>query len=396
MEPAAAGTTISRSPSTERHPRRGGKRAREEALQLLPDQGMKKEDDEGEPGGAAAGIVAFEDPPAKAPLRVDRAMLRCSLCSLSLKSPIYQCRVKLPDSGCRTCPDGGGAYAHCPGLDVFFAKVHVPCPYERYGCDACVPYHQAAAHQFACDHAPCFCPEPGCAFAGSPPMLLAHLTGTHSWPFDHMPYGTSVQLTVPVPPADSPARHRRLLVGGDDASLFLMAVGPLGDGAAVSLVRVRANAPPQPRFTCKFLANAPPEAADLAGAYYFATVPVRSSALAFPPEKGLYFAVPREMLRCARTPPPRPSPESWSSPSALIGPDADPFKFIGATRYSNKQSATKVAIFWYELAGEKLIKVVLVLERVPNHHGFGSAKLNFVSRSVYPAEVTAALKLLLN
>jgi E3 ubiquitin-protein ligase SIAH1 len=81
-----------------------------------------------------------------------------------------------------------------------------------------------------------------------------------------------------------------------------MAAGPLGDGAAVSVVLVRATAkpPPLPRFTCTFYANPPPGAAELAGSYFFATVPVRSSALAdgagVAPEKELYFAVPRETL----------------------------------------------------------------------------------------------------
>ncbi|KAL6847797.1 hypothetical protein ACP4OV_021925 [Aristida adscensionis] len=325
MAPPAAGPA-SRSPSTERGASGGnaGKRAREEELPLLHGAEMKQEREEESPGDAAGGdgavVGGFESPPATAtaPLMVDKAMLCCSLCSLSLKAPIYQCaaghlacctcRVKLPDGGCRTCCGGAAAYAHCPGLDAFFARVQVPCPYAQYGCGSYVPYPKVAAHQFACEHAPCFCPEAGCGFAGSPPVLLAHLAGAHSWPVDDVPYGTSVQLAVPVPPPDSPARHCRLLVGAGDASVFLIAVGPLGDGAAVSVVRVRANPPPQPRFTCKLLANSPPEEADadLAGGYYFATVPVRSSALVYGggtvPEKGLYFAVPREMLRQASTP----------------------------------------------------------------------------------------------
>ncbi|RLN23187.1 hypothetical protein C2845_PM07G02640 [Panicum miliaceum] len=46
-----------------------------------------------------------------------------------------------------------------------------------------------------------------------------------------------------------------------------MAAGPLGDGAAVSVVLVRATASPPalPRYTCTFYANPPPGAADLEG-----------------------------------------------------------------------------------------------------------------------------------
>ena len=117
--------------------------------------------------------------------------------------------------------------------------------------------------------------------------------------------GRGVRRAHPARRPGSPAArssNRLLLHGEDDASLFPMAAGPLGDGAAVSVVLVRATAkpPPLPRFTCTFYANPPPGAAELAGSYFFATVPVRSSALAdgagVAPEKELYFAVPRETL----------------------------------------------------------------------------------------------------
>ena len=107
-----------------------------------------------------------------------------------------------------------------------------------------------------------------------PPLLAV----VHSWAVHDVAYGTPLPVAVPVPAA---APGLRLLCG-DDASLFLMATGPLGDGAAVSEVLVRATASPPalPRYTCTFYANPPPGAADLEGGYFFATVPVRSSALA--------------------------------------------------------------------------------------------------------------------
>ena len=61
-----------------------------------------------------------------------------------------------------------------------------------------------------------------------------------------------------------------------------MAAGPLGGGAPVSVVLVQATASPPvlPQYMCTFYTNPPPGAADLEGGYFFATVPVRSSALA--------------------------------------------------------------------------------------------------------------------
>jgi E3 ubiquitin-protein ligase SIAH1 len=189
--------------------------------------------------------------------------------------------VKLPGRRCRTCRDRGtasSAYAHCPGLDLFFGDLRVPCNFEEYGCRAYVPYFHGANHRGTCEHAPCHCPEPGCSRLCSPRTLEAHLAAVHSWAVHDVAYGTPLPVAVPVPAA---APGLRLLCG-DDASLFLMATGPLGDGAAVSVVLVRATASPPalPRYTCTFYANPPPGAADLEGGYFFATVPVRSSALA--------------------------------------------------------------------------------------------------------------------
>ncbi|KAL6627519.1 hypothetical protein ACP70R_031245 [Stipagrostis hirtigluma subsp. patula] len=313
------GVATSHEPPPTEGVARGGKRARE-GVQLFGARLIKPEDQEdGEPAEAApkGGGAPSESPAAMATeaVLVGKNWLRCSLCSLPLKRPIYlceaghlaccSCRVKLPDNACRTCrdadPGAAGAYAHCPGLDAFYADARVPCTYAEYGCRRFVPYFEAADHGGACEHAPCFCPEPGCFLVSAPRALGAHLAVDHSWPHGEVPYGVAFQLAVPVPPA--PARHLRLLRGGEDASLFMMAAAALGDGdgAAVSLTHVRANAPVHPRFTCTLYASAPPEAAGLEGGYYFATVPVRSSALAdgagVAPEKGLFFAVPGEMLR---------------------------------------------------------------------------------------------------
>lgn len=237
--------------------------------------------------------------------------------------------MKLPGRRCRTCAERGAsssAYAHCPALDLFFTDLRVPCDFREYGCASFVSYFLSASHRDTCEHAPCHCPEPGCPLLRSPRTLAAHLACDHSWPVEDVAYGAPIPLAVPVPPATARKTNRLLLRGDDDASLFLMAAGPLGDGAAVSVVLIRGTArpPPLPRFTCTFYANPPPGAAELGGSYFFATVPVRSSALAdgagVAPEKELYFAVPKEMLhgdnrelflsvRIDRSPGPEPASE---------------------------------------------------------------------------------------
>ncbi|CAL4957854.1 unnamed protein product [Urochloa decumbens] len=318
---AEAGPTSEPTPTTE-DVERSGKRARQQGpllfgVQLIVHDGAEDEpavelEAEAAPQEAEAIVVPSETPAMPpAAVQVDKSRLCCSLCSSLLKPPIYQCpvghvaccscRVKLPDSHCRSCPVrvGGAvsAYAHCPGLDLFFSDLLVPCHYAEYGCESFVPYHRSVEHRDACAHAPCHCPEPGCYLISSPRALAAHLAADHSWPADDIAYGTPLMLAVPVPPpaAPSPARHVRLL-RGDDASVFAVAACALGGGAAVSVVLVRANSPAHPRFACTFCAKGLLEGS----CCFFATVPVRSSALAdgdgVAPEKEIYFAVPGELL----------------------------------------------------------------------------------------------------
>ncbi|TVU22149.1 hypothetical protein EJB05_31831 [Eragrostis curvula] len=274
MEAAEAAKTSDSPSTTEGAARSGIKRARE-PLQLFGSPLIKDEDQESEAASEGAGAVVPSESPSPAAaesVRVGKAMLRCSLCSHTLKKPIYQCavghlaccgcRVKLPDNGCRKCRARGAAvaFAHSPGLDIFFSKVQVPCPYEQYGCGSFVPYFKAADHRAACAHAPCFCPEPGCGLVYAPRTLLPHVARDHAWPAaGEVPYGTPLLLAVPVPEEAAAA-------------------------AAAPAAAARGR-----------------RAAGLEGGYFFATVPVRSTALAdgdgAAPEKGLFFAVPREMLR---------------------------------------------------------------------------------------------------
>ncbi|CAL4957852.1 unnamed protein product [Urochloa decumbens] len=227
---------------------------------------------------------------------IDRDMLHCPLCTLPLKPPssrsgiapnpllvlalrsksilkkraFLQCEVghlvcggclgQLRANQCHSCngDGGGGAYTHCPAMDALFAKAMVPCPHQAYGCRASVAYYQAAAHGSACPHQPCLCAEPGCAFVGSPPALLAHLAAPpHSWPVDEVRYGESLHLRMPEHEA------RRLLLaaeedGGGGPRVFVITVGDrTARVVPVTLACVRAPgaAAAGPQYTCKMWAT---------------------------------------------------------------------------------------------------------------------------------------------
>ncbi|CAL4951164.1 unnamed protein product [Urochloa decumbens] len=253
-------------------------------------------------------------------VRIDRDMLHCPLCTLPLKPPIFQCEVghlacggchgQLPTNQCHSCVGGGGAaYARCPAMDAFVGKVVVPCPHQAHGCGASVAYYQAADHGSACPHAPCPCTEPGCAFAGSPPALLAHLAAPpHSWPVDEVRYGETLRLRVPEHEA------RRLLLAaaeedsgagaGADPSVFVLAVGDRAARivpVAVACVRAPGAAAAGPQYTCKMWATGGKGAATgkVESVLVDTEVPSAASAGGEEDEEAAFLPVPRKMLRGA-------------------------------------------------------------------------------------------------
>jgi len=134
-------------------------------------------------------------------------------------------------------------------------SVLLDCCYAGRCCTARTAYHLKEEHERACPHAPCFCPEPGCGFAGAAAAeLLDHLTGLHAWPsrtfrywrpfdpLDH--YRKSASGPLVAQPAGSQALRCE-----NDGQLFLVnlrpAAAPPGLGLAVSLVCV----PPYVRAT---------------------------------------------------------------------------------------------------------------------------------------------------
>ena len=93
----------------------------------------------------------------------------------------------------------------------------------------------------------CSCPESGCAFVGSPAMLLAHFANSHQRPAVTVRYGRSWSLSF------SLSHGWHLLVGEEDRSVFLVSLCPLGPGTAMSLMCIRPDGEAEtgPRFWCK-------------------------------------------------------------------------------------------------------------------------------------------------
>lgn len=208
------------------------------------------------------------------------------------------CHGQLSTNQCHWC---AGANAFCPAMDAVISKVLVPCPHEAYGCRASLAYYLASDHGSACAHAPCACGEPGCAFLGSPPMLLSHLAAApHCWPVDKLQYGEVLRIRVP------DTEPRRLLVAEEDGGerVFVLAVG--GDRAArvvpvtAACVRAPGAAAAGPQFTCKMWATGckAPASGKMESVLVDMEVPSASAAGAVAADEvDTFLPVPPKMLR---------------------------------------------------------------------------------------------------
>ncbi|KAF7027313.1 hypothetical protein CFC21_039356 [Triticum aestivum] len=186
----------------------------------------------------AAGISGIIDP----------EVLDCTICFDPLQPPVFQCAVGhvicspcqgklINKENCNTCSLPGG-YNRCYALEKILESLRIPCANAAYGCTVKTHYHEVEDHGKSCPHAPCFCPEPGCNFAGSTVALLAHLTGGHMWPSTELEY--NVKLTLEVK-AGVHVLHRR-----DRSPFFLVkftpAPPPYGSAASVLCVDPDATA----------------------------------------------------------------------------------------------------------------------------------------------------------
>lgn len=173
----------------------------------------------------------------------------CPVCSNPLRPPIFQCslghfvclpcRDKLPDSKCQTC-SGVILMSSCYGMERIVESIRVPCPYAEHGCTDMITYYRKGEHKEVCPHAPCFCPDQGCGFAGSTVALLDHFTSQHKWP------KTAFKYYVPFNVPANPGLH---VLHGQDGSLFLLNVAlPKSPLHAISLVCVQPKSSEPSRY----------------------------------------------------------------------------------------------------------------------------------------------------
>nr|CAB3463970.1 unnamed protein product [Digitaria exilis] len=165
------------------------------------------EEHEEEPMDTSPGVDEQVSPERTSPSPVvadvtvtDGDALRCGVCFLALRPPIFQCEVghvvcsscrdKLEDESaaagnkCHVCGVAmtTRGYRRCHAMERLVDSIRVPCPYATHGCAATPAFHGRDAHALACPHAPCPCPGKACGFVGSTAALLDHFAATHSWP----------------------------------------------------------------------------------------------------------------------------------------------------------------------------------------------------------------------
>ncbi|XP_047045042.1 uncharacterized protein LOC124649456 [Lolium rigidum] len=193
-------------------------------------------------------------------IETDRTMYDCPLCYRPLKPPVLKCRAghgacgscaKNHSRKCHLCADGG-EYEHVHWLDPYVMAAKVRCPNEPFGCRTLVTYFLVEDHRLECPHAPCYCPEPGCTFPGSPPMLYDHLKVHHDWLVTSIAFGKKLDLEI------DEAQRRHLLATKNGEHLFLLVITEVvGGGREVRLVRVCGKDAGPSGYWCKVWTHAP-------------------------------------------------------------------------------------------------------------------------------------------
>ncbi|KAK3163754.1 hypothetical protein QOZ80_1AG0007930 [Eleusine coracana subsp. coracana] len=209
------------------------------------------EQEEGECGafvkrrkGAAATDVSME---------LD--FLDCPVCFHPLRPPIYQCAVghvvcssccaKLSDK-CHCCSLATG-YNRCHIIEHVVDSTKVPCCYDNFGCTEKITYYEKENHEKVCHHAPCFCPESGCNFTGSIPMLLSHFSVVHKWHLARISYNKTFRIRI---------AQGSTALQGEDGQLFLvnMVLEPVGGLISVFCIQPHITGS---NFKCKLAVSGP-------------------------------------------------------------------------------------------------------------------------------------------
>ncbi|VAH55788.1 unnamed protein product [Triticum turgidum subsp. durum] len=176
--------------------------------------------------------------------------LDCPICLKPLRPPILQCSVghfvcshcctHQLDGKCHLC-SVETTFERCFGMEHVVESVTVACSNEMYGCAETVTYYKKEEHKEACPYAPCFCPEPGCGFAGPTKVLLEHFTTQHKCPLTTLPDSGTVSLCL------QPGLH--VLQCTRNSYFFLLSMASEPFGHVISVVCVKPNRR-KSKFTC--------------------------------------------------------------------------------------------------------------------------------------------------
>ncbi|TVU22157.1 hypothetical protein EJB05_31839 [Eragrostis curvula] len=120
-------------------------------------------------------------------VRLEVDTLECPLCLAPFKASIFQC--KNGHAACESCC--ASVQGKCPScrkpigdircrpLEKLIASMLVPCAFRTQGCKEAIKYAEKLTHEAVfCQHAPCACPIPGCAYTGL--LLHEHIWGAHA------------------------------------------------------------------------------------------------------------------------------------------------------------------------------------------------------------------------
>ncbi|KAL6847802.1 hypothetical protein ACP4OV_021930 [Aristida adscensionis] len=96
------------------------------------------------------------------------------------------CRVRIGNR-CPSCRDPIGDI-RCRPLEKAIAGMLLPCAFSDRGCTRRLGYAEKQAHEDSfCEYAPCYCPVPGCVFAGTGAALYEHIGRSHANPHRSTP-----------------------------------------------------------------------------------------------------------------------------------------------------------------------------------------------------------------
>ncbi|KAL6626633.1 hypothetical protein ACP70R_030359 [Stipagrostis hirtigluma subsp. patula] len=175
--------------------------------------------------------------------------LECPLCFAPFEAAIFQCKnghaacescCFRVQGTCPSCRDPIGDI-RCRPLEKAIAGMVVPCAFSDKGCKHRLRYADKRTHEAVfCQHAPCACPFPGCAYTGL--LLHDHIGDAHGAAAgggdDDAAVGFIREATVTL--------HRsmlfRVLLHAPDARVFMLLNGegvPLGRSLSLLCVGPR-------------------------------------------------------------------------------------------------------------------------------------------------------------